>query len=82
MAFLGKRRKTFELFFFKQPDSVEVVFHHLFLLVGFSNLIIVRRHARHVVKHLPTFIGRHFRKARYVALEDDVIAVRPGVGSP
>ena len=82
MTFLRKRGKTLELFFLKQPDSVKVVFHHLLLLVGFSNLIIVRRHARHVVKHLPTLIGRHFSKARYVALEDDVVAVRPGVGSP
>ena len=70
------------MFFFEQTDAVKVVLHHLFLLVGLADFIVVGGDTRNVVQHLAAFVCRHFREARNVALKHDVVAIRTSIGRP
>ena len=80
VSLFGERGQSLQLFLFEQPDAIEVVLDHVLLFVGFSNFIVVRGDPGHVVKHFASFVGRHLREARHVALKHDVVAVRTGVG--
>ncbi len=79
MAFLGQRRQPFKLLLLQQADAVKITLNHLFLLVRLADFVIVGRDASDVIKHLPTFIGGHFRQACNVALQHDVVAVGTGI---
>ena len=80
MTLLGQRGQPLKLFFLEQADTVKITLNHFFLLVGFADFVIVRRDACDVVEHLSAFVGRHFRKARHVTLQHDVVAVRACIG--
>ena len=79
MTFLGQRGQAFELLLFQQTDAVEITLYHLFLLVCLANFVIVGRNASDVIEHLAAFVGGHFRQARNIALQHDVVAVGPGI---